>query len=115
MPPPVVLSIALGLTHHNIHCPDLSPHLTVSIASCVQGHVVAEQQLEVPASWLNGSGDALLPQRQAHAPGRPLQHQTEQRHGSEVVVITGANDLCVEACTLLTCSLSHQGSARRLL
>lgn len=62
----------------------------------VQGHVVAEQQLEVPASWLPCDEDAMPPDPQPGAAGRPLQHTREQRHGHDTVVVTGANDLCVE-------------------
>ena len=63
----------------------------------VQGHVVAEQQLEVPAAWLRrDDGDALLPQAGNAPGGRPLHFSRERCGVAEVAVITGANDLRVE-------------------
>ena len=61
-----------------------------------QGHVVAEQQLPVPASWLQWDGDAM---EEAPSPSSsPLQFSKKQHKGHETVLITGANKLTVEVC-----------------
>lgn len=63
----------------------------------VQGHVVAEQQLPLPSDWLQWDEDAM---EEAPSPSTsPLQYTKEQRQGQETVVITGANDLCIEVIT----------------
>lgn len=60
----------------------------------VQGHVVAEQQLPLPSDWLQWDEDAM---EEAPSPSTSLlQYKNEQRQGQETVVITGANDLCIE-------------------
>ena len=70
-------------------------------AVCIaQGHVVAEQQLPVPASWLQWDEDAM---EEAPSPSSsPLQFSKKQQQGHETVLITGANQLSVEVCSVRT-------------
>jgi len=72
-----------------------------ALVSAVQGHVVAEQQLPVPSSWLRWDEDAM---EQAPSPSSsPLRYSKEQRQGHETVLIKGNNDLCIE----VTISQAH--------
>ena len=62
--------------------------------------MVAEQQLPVPASWLQWDEDAM---EEAPSPSSsPLQFCKKQQQGHETVLITGANMLSVEVCQLQT-------------
>ncbi len=56
--------------------------------------MVAEQQLPLPSDWLRWDEDAM---EQAPSPSSsPLHFSKEQRQGHEAVLVTGANDLCIE-------------------
>ena len=57
---------------------------------------MAEQQLEIPSSWLPWDEDAIPLEPHSSALGRPLQHVREQRNGSDTVIVTGASNLCIE-------------------
>ena len=62
--------------------------------------MVAEQQLPVPASWLQWDEDAMV---EAPSPSSsPLQFSKKQQQGHETVLITGANMLSVEVCQVQT-------------
>ena len=76
-------------------------HRVLLQAVCIaQGHVVAEQQLPVPASWLQWDEDAM---EEAPSPSSsPLQFCKKQQQGHETVLITGANQLTVEVCQVQT-------------
>jgi hypothetical protein len=69
--------------------------LQAALCTSLQGHVVAEQQLTVPSSWIEWDGDAI-PAPVSKPAGRPLQFGEEQRSSGRVIVVRGANDLCVE-------------------
>ena len=62
--------------------------------------MVAEQQLPVPASWLQWDEDAM---EEAPSPSSsPLQFCKKQQQGHETVLITGANQLSLEVCQVQT-------------
>lgn len=63
--------------------------------AALQGHVVAEQQLPVPNSWIREDDDAM-PDQAPLPLAKPLQFSQEERSGSKVITVTGANDLYVE-------------------
>lgn len=57
--------------------------------------MVAEQQLQVPIEWIRDDDDAMAEQ-EAPPLGNPLQFSQEERAGSKVHILTGANGLHVE-------------------
>jgi len=72
------------------------PHRAAdACVAALQGHVVAEQQLPVPNSWIREDDDAM-PDQAPPPLAKPLHFSQEERSGSKVITVTGANDLYVE-------------------
>ncbi len=63
----------------------------------MQGHVVAEQQLQIPQAWLQ----ELNPPSSLPAPKAPTEGKLSVTgESSELVTVKGPNDLLVEVRTL---------------
>ncbi|CAL8464023.1 g3558 [Coccomyxa elongata] len=74
---------------------EMRAQLSTAMPWAPMGHVVAEQQLQVPTEWIRDEDDAM--DEQAAPPlGKPLQFSQEERAGSKVHIVTGANGLHVE-------------------